>query len=111
MTNKSKIDNKLNRLNMPQANKPVPSKDQRTANDRTEKGPAEGILGLSAYTFIFNFVIIPLVILFALSSAIPRWLSKKEKWHRDFQYLIHGVFLLKLTLLTTNLAHTIVNIE
>lgn len=69
------------------------------------------MLSLSGYALIFNFVLAPLVIIFALSSAIPRWLSKKEKWQRDFQYLIHGVFIMKITMITTNLAHTIISIE
>ena len=60
---------------------------------------------------VFNFILTPLIIVFAIVRSIPLWRSKKEKWSRDFQYLIHGVLLMKIVMLATNLAQVILNFE
>ena len=61
---------------------------------------SSGSSGEEIYSSIFNFILIPLIMVFALASAIPLWISKTDKWHRDFQYLIHGVLVLKVLMLT-----------
>lgn len=49
-----------------------------------ESGADVGLLKLSAFDLILYTVIAPLVIIFAFFSALPRWISKTEKWYRDF---------------------------
>ena len=85
----------------------VDTDDDRGIDKQSDQQSNDNLMMLQV---IITVVLTIAIVVFALGSTIPIWTSKKEKWSRDFQYLIHGVLIFKVAMLLANMVDSILKI-